>query len=404
MLIYSMNLDGSDRKKLNGDSSGGLNVIGNQIYYINMSDNDKLYSMKTDGSNRQKLSDDKIGWFSTIGSQIYYNNLSDNGTLYAMKGDGSEPPVDINAQVTSYGNQTTGNNPMPNSISANIPTSNDYSAISIEATANPGWNQLAIEEKVNISDTFSFYVVVAGSKWPEWPTLKLVAKHGELEQTIDLRVKDYSSHANGVVHYGYVPTATQQVPQTTGDWTFYVYALNAGKWEVLSGVTKTIRVIDPNSAAVNVAPSNSSSSSDYKVAYRGIVEESKNLIMLSDTPNVAFYDVTGDDIPEMFVRRAVSESEYNSDTSQNGLKRYGSYSAYLNDIKSKSDYESSWKDLTALSNKIDGVIMTDLTTTMGLPGSEMGNYRMHDKVYKYDEALQYLASGSVSQGETSEAQ
>lgn len=90
--LYSMNIDGSEKRKLNDDRSNLFYVLGNQIYYQNSSDNSKLYSMKTDASNRHKLSDDEVisVFWNVTDKRIFYNNWGDNSALYSIKLDGSD--------------------------------------------------------------------------------------------------------------------------------------------------------------------------------------------------------------------------------------------------------------------------------------------------------------------------
>lgn len=87
--LYSMNIDGSNNRKLNDDWSPWFYVSGDQIYYQNGKDG-KIYSMNTDGSGQQKLSDDDSGNINVTGDRIYYSNRDDDSTLYSMNTDGSD--------------------------------------------------------------------------------------------------------------------------------------------------------------------------------------------------------------------------------------------------------------------------------------------------------------------------
>jgi tricorn protease-like protein len=86
--IYSMNIDGTDVRKLCDDDAASINVVGDRIYYINNSDFSHIYSMKTDGTDRRQLNDDG-SWFPNVaGDRIYYS-----GTglyLYSVRIDGTD--------------------------------------------------------------------------------------------------------------------------------------------------------------------------------------------------------------------------------------------------------------------------------------------------------------------------
>jgi len=103
--LYSMNPNGTDKQKLNDDSSSYINVIGNRIYYSNYSDGRSLYTVNTDGSGRQKLNDGFSACINVVGNRIFYshyldqlrtsstaagkdNTVAENG-IYVMNIDGS---------------------------------------------------------------------------------------------------------------------------------------------------------------------------------------------------------------------------------------------------------------------------------------------------------------------------
>lgn len=85
--LYSINIDGSEKLKLNDDWSPRFCVSGNHIYYENGNDGSKLYTITTNGNDRRKLSDDNlvsISW-NVYDGRIYYNNYDDDDSLYSIK-------------------------------------------------------------------------------------------------------------------------------------------------------------------------------------------------------------------------------------------------------------------------------------------------------------------------------
>ena len=87
--LYSMNIDGSDNRKLNNDWTSWLHVSGNRIYY-QYGMGGMIYVMNSDGSGQQKLNDDDSGNINVTGDRIYYSNTDDDFTLYSMNTDGSD--------------------------------------------------------------------------------------------------------------------------------------------------------------------------------------------------------------------------------------------------------------------------------------------------------------------------
>lgn len=55
--IYKIRADGKGRVELTGDNSAYLNVVGDWIYFANLSDNCYLYKIKTDGTHMTKICD-----------------------------------------------------------------------------------------------------------------------------------------------------------------------------------------------------------------------------------------------------------------------------------------------------------------------------------------------------------
>ncbi|MDR0249503.1 MAG: DUF5050 domain-containing protein [Oscillospiraceae bacterium] len=88
--LYSANLNGTGRQKLCDDSPAYINVIGDRLYYQNISDGGKLYTMKTNGSDKRALNNEMTWCPTAIGDRVYYLNGDDGGKLYSIKTDGSD--------------------------------------------------------------------------------------------------------------------------------------------------------------------------------------------------------------------------------------------------------------------------------------------------------------------------
>jgi RNA polymerase sigma factor (sigma-70 family) len=91
--IYKIRTDGTGETRLNNEESSDINVIGDWIYYVSSSDdsdNRYIYKIRTDGTDEIKLNSDDSGWVNVVDDWIYYNNQSDNGYLYKIRTDGTE--------------------------------------------------------------------------------------------------------------------------------------------------------------------------------------------------------------------------------------------------------------------------------------------------------------------------
>ena len=88
-FIYKMKRDGTQKKKLNSQHSGYLNVTNKYIYYSDIQ-NFKLYRMNLDGSNIVNINRvDNIISFMVYDDYIYYSNHNDRLKIYRVKFDGS---------------------------------------------------------------------------------------------------------------------------------------------------------------------------------------------------------------------------------------------------------------------------------------------------------------------------
>ncbi|OLN31749.1 Basic protein [Desulfosporosinus metallidurans] len=92
MYLYKIRTDGTGKTKLNSDQSYDINVVGDWIYYSNVSDNMYLYKIRTDGTGETKLNNDKSQSISVVGDWIYYFTKPSNtsGIHYKIRTDGTE--------------------------------------------------------------------------------------------------------------------------------------------------------------------------------------------------------------------------------------------------------------------------------------------------------------------------
>lgn len=107
--IYKVKKDGTGRQKICEDTATYLIVSGNQIFYSNHSDKGRLYVINTDGSggtvdsagnvhgkpvmtstgSYDKSAYDEVSYLNIIGDWIYYTNVSDGHKIYVVNKDGT---------------------------------------------------------------------------------------------------------------------------------------------------------------------------------------------------------------------------------------------------------------------------------------------------------------------------
>ncbi|MGV8980870.1 DUF5050 domain-containing protein [Clostridium sp.] len=98
--LYKIKTDGTGKTEVNKDMPVFINVVGEWIYYIDVStDKNEIYKVKTDGTSRTKLSNDVALYMAVAQDWIYYSNYSDDGKLYKMKTDGTSKTKIANETV-----------------------------------------------------------------------------------------------------------------------------------------------------------------------------------------------------------------------------------------------------------------------------------------------------------------
>lgn len=76
-----------------------LNVVGDWVYYCNLSENDCIFKMRTDGSERTQVSDDNCKYMAVCGKWIVCASENEDDNLYKMKLDGSERTLVVQGPV-----------------------------------------------------------------------------------------------------------------------------------------------------------------------------------------------------------------------------------------------------------------------------------------------------------------
>ncbi|WP_417204691.1 DUF5050 domain-containing protein [Acetoanaerobium sticklandii] len=98
--IYKEKYDGSEKSRITPEDIKdpySLNVVGDWLYFIEnkstsslggsswiSSTDQKMYKIKTDGSELTKLSNDDIREIVVTDKEIFFNNISDNNRIYKM--------------------------------------------------------------------------------------------------------------------------------------------------------------------------------------------------------------------------------------------------------------------------------------------------------------------------------
>ncbi len=90
---YIMNRDGSNKKSLTGERLYSVNIVGDYIYYVD--DTKAIYKVKVDGTENALVSDEVIAYNMNINNnKIYYmsytSDSKDKIAIYTMNLDGSD--------------------------------------------------------------------------------------------------------------------------------------------------------------------------------------------------------------------------------------------------------------------------------------------------------------------------
>lgn len=95
--LYVINPDGTSKKKLQDTTMKYFNIVAGRIYYTPDSGTAGLYSIAMGGGDLKTLTTDRLsdiydysGRLTIIGDWIYYTNISEFNKLYRIKTDGSQ--------------------------------------------------------------------------------------------------------------------------------------------------------------------------------------------------------------------------------------------------------------------------------------------------------------------------
>lgn len=82
------------------DEAYFLNIVGDWIYYVNISDHHRIYKVNKNGKFRSRLSDEGASSIQVVDDWIYYTNS--RGELRKVRKNGSKETEDIDGVVTKF--------------------------------------------------------------------------------------------------------------------------------------------------------------------------------------------------------------------------------------------------------------------------------------------------------------
>ncbi|HZK54185.1 MAG TPA: DUF5050 domain-containing protein [Desulfosporosinus sp.] len=98
--IKRMKIDGSNVNHLFTGYSIQMHVVGNWIYFLNLSDSSKLYKMDVNGQNREVLCDKEVYDMAIYDGKIYYSyDYKKESYLEVMNLDGTGKQLLINVKT-----------------------------------------------------------------------------------------------------------------------------------------------------------------------------------------------------------------------------------------------------------------------------------------------------------------
>jgi hypothetical protein len=86
--LYKAKTDGTNIKKLSDDFCTFTNVVGDTIYYCNVSDKRRIY--KITNNKKSKLTNDSCSYINVVGDWIYFINETDSKKIYKIRINGNE--------------------------------------------------------------------------------------------------------------------------------------------------------------------------------------------------------------------------------------------------------------------------------------------------------------------------
>jgi len=88
--IHVIDIEGNYLYEVTSDRVNSIIVVEDLIFYVNAGDNYRLYTINTDGSDRKKLADFDMMDINEAGGRLYINLWPDWVELYTIKTDGTD--------------------------------------------------------------------------------------------------------------------------------------------------------------------------------------------------------------------------------------------------------------------------------------------------------------------------
>jgi serine/threonine protein kinase len=88
--LYRVPAAGGTGERLNDEFSAFINIAGEWVYYQNHTGGDVIYRIRIDGSGREKLTAGQSSFINVINDHVYFVNNSDGHRIYRMRLDGSQ--------------------------------------------------------------------------------------------------------------------------------------------------------------------------------------------------------------------------------------------------------------------------------------------------------------------------
>ena len=261
-VILKMNTDGSNVTKIPADSSIlDYTVSGNKIYYYDKIDY-KLRVMNTDGTERKVLCEDKLSndtlcanTIQVIGDWIYYFNVSDYFRLYKIRKDGTgRQRGNADTPIKSIEDYSVS---VKLGEGYNLPSTLPATVINDAITSVPViWNADKVDtsklgttiyegtvsgysNKVRLTVTVTDKEILANE-----PNQNYVAKSGDWIIINNLKMKSDSSEK------GYYFNDWISNEKLVGDWVYY--ASSAGIKKVKIDGTGAARICNDNASIIGI--------------------------------------------------------------------------------------------------------------------------------------------------------
>ena len=99
--LYGIKADGTGLRKICNNSVSYINFYEGWIYYCNFNDSDKIYKIKPDGSENKRVYKWKTKYLNISGGYFFLSNGNDHNRLYRVKINGSDE-LKLNNDESSF--------------------------------------------------------------------------------------------------------------------------------------------------------------------------------------------------------------------------------------------------------------------------------------------------------------